>query len=675
MAQGTRPSIIALLAAATVLGGTASALAQAPPPDPRGTNNAFVDFQRPAAQLLKVAKRSEAAAPEVCVDAYSVLAEQFAEADPAWVVPTEHRDDPQLPAWSYVGVHLALLLQLRNAAQPIRAAWRRRYDAPSLAAARAAGHDHTALAAVARRWPLTAGATRALRILGDLHLERGAVGRAIGCYRRAGDHRQPELPPAPALRRRIDAAERLMQPAATPPLGTLPLPARGWFGEAATATARRTPAIAPHGVILADATWVRALSLDGPNGPLSDRWMHRDADAEAQAKLAARQDRQARQTTPGWGRRREGELKLPKHGIDLGEQRPVVAGGIVVALLGRPAPAARALESSVAFRQNRRRWGRAFTQWDGVVPPARHLVALRLQPDEAGAPVLIWRAGGEAGVPGLSRASDFAGSPVASGGDVVVGALTTGNEIAAHVVTLRSASGEPRSVVYLAGGQREVRRGQFSGMLRVPPAVAASVIDGQAIVCSNLGVIAACDAETGDVRWLRRYPQGASPADNPPNRGVAPPFRAPDGIVVAPWDADHIFLLDPATGAERRRWPIPEGKPLRLLGVTAQGAPVGLHTGNDGPADQVLQLSTTGGKPSIIAIAPPGEGWLDARLRDGAVWLAGPHSIDRVDLATGDWERVYWFGRDRPETVALEFYDGGLAVATDRTMLWFPIGR
>ncbi len=658
--------------------GAIDAGAQAPPADPRGLNNAFVDHERPAAQLLFMAKRAEQASPEVAVDAYGVVADEFAIADPAWLIPAETRGDPQLAAWIYLGVDLALLRQLRAAPAAVRAAWHRRHDAPSMAAARTAGRSLADLARAARRWPLTAGAQAALTTLGDLHLERGTVGRALGCYRRAIEHGDPELPVAPDLAARVTTATRLYaRPAADVPTTALAAPARSWFSGFSGSTARRTPALGPHGVVLADATWVRALRLQStPGTPFIDRWFHRDFRAEEQAKVAARQDRQARLARAGRGRgQRDGQLALPRHGSDLGEQRPVIVGDAVVALLGRPAPAARALEASEAFQRNRgRRWGN-FTPWDGIVPPARHLVALQLVSPNAGTPTVLWRAGGEAGVPGISRDSDFAGSPVASGGDVIIGALSTGNEIAAHVVTLDGATGAPRSAVYLGAGQREVRRGRYAGMLRVPPAVAVSLIAGQTLVCTNLGTIAACDAETGAVRWLRRYPQDPKPADNPPSRGVAPPFAALGGIVVAPWDADHIFLLDPNTGAELRRWRLLEETSLRLLGISAGGAPVGLATPSKGGAEQVVRLSAKGGKASIIATAPKGEDWFDARLRGNAVWLAGPHSIDRVDLATGDTERVYWFGRDRPETVALEFYPGGLAVATDRTLLWFPITR
>lgn len=643
--------------------------------DPRGVNNAFVDHERSAAQLLIMGRRSESATPEVAVDAYGVIAERLASADPSWVVPTEVRDDPQLAAWSYMGVHLALLRQLRAAPPPVRAAWIRRFDIPSLAAARRAGDDRDALARVPRRWPMTAGARAALRRLGDHHLERGVVGRALGCYRRALEHATPEQPAPPALETRVQAALRLLAPVATPATSQLDSPARGWFSGSSTATARRTPALSPYGVVLADATWVRALGPWTEGRPLTDRWLHLDTPAIEQAKQAVDQDRRARSTQTNAGRRRgEGELKIPRYGSDLGEQRPVVAGGLAVALLGRPAPAARALESAVAFVRGRQnRWWGNITDWDGIVPPARHLVALHLVPDAAGAAAVAWRVGGTLGVPGVGAASDFAGSPVASGGDIVIGALSTGNEIAAHVVILNGATGAARSAVYLGGGQREVRRGPLGGMLRVPPAVAVNVIDGQVIVVSNLGVVAACDAETGDVRWLRRYPQHPSPADNPPSRGVAPPFAAPGGIVIAPWDADSIFQLDPATGRELKRWPARSDRPLRLLGLTPDGAPVGLRAPADGPATAVVRLAENGGEPIVIAAAPEGEGWFDARVRGGAVWLAGAHSIDRVDLRSGERQRAYWFGRDRPETVALEFYAGGLAVATDRTLLWFPV--
>ena len=80
-----------LLATGGVL-AAAPAEAQAPEfTDPYGANNAFVDLNRSAMQLLAMAQRAQAAPPEVAVDIYAVVAEQLARAPQSWVVPIETR--------------------------------------------------------------------------------------------------------------------------------------------------------------------------------------------------------------------------------------------------------------------------------------------------------------------------------------------------------------------------------------------------------------------------------------------------------------------------------------------------------------------------------------------------------------------------------------------------------
>ena len=88
---------------------------------------------------------------------------------------------------------------------------------------------------------------------------------------------------------------------------------------------------------------------------------------------------------------------------------------------------------------------------------------------------------------------------------------------------------------------------------------------------TNLGAVAALDAETGAIRWVATYPRaGPRPTGQPGRERDLNPAVVHDGLViVAPDDAAAIFAFDAASG--RLVWktdPIPEEVKLaHLLGV------------------------------------------------------------------------------------------------------------
>lgn len=112
---------------------------------------------------------------------------------------------------------------------------------------------------------------------------------------------------------------------------------------------------------------------------------------------------------------------------------------------------------------------------------------------------------------------------------------------------------------------------------RVPTLSMAAKTRDLVYVCTNLGTIAAVDAWTGRVRWLRQYPRidpgqgGAllarsvlpeSPHD------YHPVFCANDMVVALPTDGTSMLVLDPADGSIIGDVPRSTlGDPVTLLGV------------------------------------------------------------------------------------------------------------
>jgi outer membrane protein assembly factor BamB len=98
--------------------------------------------------------------------------------------------------------------------------------------------------------------------------------------------------------------------------------------------------------------------------------------------------------------------------------------------------------------------------------------------------------------------------------------------------------------------------------------------------CTNAGIIAAVDAQTGDIRWLSRYPQMRQVLDNFANprtywwRNVPPIVRGRQ-LFVTPVDCEFVLCLDTETGkilwtAKKdydSLWCQPRSRPARYAGM------------------------------------------------------------------------------------------------------------
>ncbi len=82
------------------------------------------------------------------------------------------------------------------------------------------------------------------------------------------------------------------------------------------------------------------------------------------------------------------------------------------------------------------------------------------------------------------------------------------------------------------------------------------VNEGVVYHCTNAGVVSALDEQTGDVRWLTRYPQNKKVMDNFSHPGLVwrnePPVIRGNKLYVSPVDSEFLLCLDTETG--RIQW-------------------------------------------------------------------------------------------------------------------------
>ena len=78
--------------------------------------------------------------------------------------------------------------------------------------------------------------------------------------------------------------------------------------------------------------------------------------------------------------------------------------------------------------------------------------------------------------------------------------------------------------------------------------------EGTLFLNTNLGVVAALDAEGGAVRWLCKYPRATFRSEDPDRhddhffRDLTPCLPAGDQIIIAPADCERLFALDRCSG-------------------------------------------------------------------------------------------------------------------------------
>ncbi len=171
-------------------------------------------------------------------------------------------------------------------------------------------------------------------------------------------------------------------------------------------------------------------------------------------------------------------------------------------------------------------------------------------------------------VPDRLEAS-YEGTPVADADRVYIALTEAATETWVYVACLDAETGQTLWVRYLGNASsafdqmRQTTLGTELGQRLL-------TLDGQTVYYqTNMGALAALDADTGAVRWLSTYPTSDQNATEPLHRGLNPAVAHGGLVLVAPDDAPPIFAFDAASGElVWKTEPVAEVK--HLLGV-AQG--------------------------------------------------------------------------------------------------------
>jgi cellulose synthase operon protein C len=242
-----------------------------------------------------------------------------------------------------------------------------------------------------------------------------------------------------------------------------------------------------------------------------------------------------------------------------------------------------------------------------------------------------------------TRGVGFEGTPVADASGVYV-AMTDRRELTAtYVVCLDAETGAPRWVRYLGAASTDADNiGGFGGFGGMGMGGMSPILndfghrllslDGPTVYYqTNLGAVAALDAETGSIRWVATYPRLDRDGGAAHDRDLNPAIVHDGRVIVAPDDAPAIYAFDAASG--RLVWktdPIPdEVKLAHLLGV-AKGRLVA--TGN-----RVLLFDVKDGK--LVRSWPDGgtalEGYGRGLLAGDKIYWPTRDEIHVLDQATG----------------------------------------
>jgi outer membrane protein assembly factor BamB len=201
------------------------------------------------------------------------------------------------------------------------------------------------------------------------------------------------------------------------------------------------------------------------------------------------------------------------------------------------------------------------------------LVAVRNNRDVEGK--LLWfRQAHEIELPRRANEPDrleaaYEGTPVADADRVYIALTEAATETWVYVACLDAETGRTIWVRYLGNASsafdqmRQTTLGTEMGQRLL-------TLDGQTVYYqTNMGALAALDADTGAVRWLSTYPTPDQNPTEPLHRGLNPAIAHGGFVIVAPDDAPEIFAFDSASGElVWKTEPIAEIK--HLLGV-AQG--------------------------------------------------------------------------------------------------------
>jgi outer membrane protein assembly factor BamB/tetratricopeptide (TPR) repeat protein len=235
----------------------------------------------------------------------------------------------------------------------------------------------------------------------------------------------------------------------------------------------------------------------------------------------------------------------------------------------------------------------------------------------------------------------FEGTPVADSQNVFVAMTDRREQTSTYVVCLDAETGNPRWVRYLGAASADgdnmmgFAMGMGMGMASAAHDFGHRLLslDGPTLYYqTNLGALAALDAETGGIRWVATYPRQDRAEGGPGNDRDLNPAIVHDGmVIIAPDDSNRIYAFDAGSG--RLLWKsdaLPnEVKLAHLLGV-AKGRLVA--TG-----DLVLLFDVKDGK--LLTRWPDSgnayEGYGRGLLAGDRIYWPTRNEIHILDQATG----------------------------------------
>jgi outer membrane protein assembly factor BamB len=159
----------------------------------------------------------------------------------------------------------------------------------------------------------------------------------------------------------------------------------------------------------------------------------------------------------------------------------------------------------------------------------------------------------------------FEGTPVCDGEQVYVGLRRSEVNPQAHVACYDAETGQLRWRRFICSAQSPAR-----GVVEECTHNLLTLAQGMLYYNTNLGCVAALDANDGQIAWIAKYPRPKSGDLSRPAahfyRDLTPCVYDRGRVIVAPSDCDRIFALDAGSG--RALWEAPHADDaVQLIGV------------------------------------------------------------------------------------------------------------
>lgn len=242
----------------------------------------------------------------------------------------------------------------------------------------------------------------------------------------------------------------------------------------------------------------------------------------------------------------------------------------------------------------------------------------------------------------LAQAS-FPVAPVCTDGDCFVAAFKIEGFVNCYAAAFNAETGAMRWYSWIASGQ--VEQTMFGEHAREPLCAPVAVGDGLVFNATQMGCVAALDADTGRLRWVKEYDQilvNSAKGYYPDPRNIIWENNAPvydQGVVViAPMDSEYYYGLDALTGAQLWRYSNkrkdtfePNAELRYIVGaadgrvVVSGGRRVICHDMKDGSRKWKVELDRR-----LVA----GRGV----IAGGKVYIPTSETIEVINLATGTAE-------------------------------------